>query len=143
MKAHQAVLQAHAEAAYPEECVGALLGQLRDDVVVVSEVRPLDNEWAPLGGDEFDRDRRTRYRVAPSVMLALIREEAETGVALVGFYHSHPDHEARPSQTDLLESAIGYIYMIQSVVNGKASVLTAWQVEDVNASFSSVILSIA
>ncbi len=135
-------LQSHAESIYPEECVGALMGHLHENVVIVSEVRPLKNDWAPVDSSEMGRDRRTRYRVSPSVVLALIREEAKTGTALVGFYHSHPDHEALPSQTDLSESAFGYIYMIQSVVNGKAGVLTAWQIEDDSVGFATVTIGV-
>jgi proteasome lid subunit RPN8/RPN11 len=75
-------------------------------------------------------------------MLALVRAEAATGVSLVGFYHSHPDHEAQPSGTDLQEAAIGYIYMIQSVVIGSSGLLTAWQIEDESSGFVEVDVKI-
>ncbi len=136
------MLRAHAERVYPEECVGALLGRMQSNEVNVIEVRPLQNEWQPAGVADSGRDRRTRYRVSPATMFALVREEVATGVSLVGFYHSHPDHEALPSGTDLQEAAIGYIYMIQSVVIGSSGVLTAWQIEDESSGFVEVDVKI-
>jgi len=110
----------HGRTRYPEECCGFLLGRLDHDgrkVIVAAEraenVRP--------------ENRERRYTIAPEDYLAADRDAQRKGLDIVGFYHSHPDHPARPSATDLAEATFPeYVYVITSVNKGEPGDLTAW-----------------
>jgi len=105
----------HGEQAYPHECCGLLLGAMRGDSArVVSAIRRMRNANTESPRIRFDFDPREH--------LAAQREAREQGLEIVGFYHSHPDHPARPSPTDLERAAWpGYSYLIVSIVAGSAA----------------------
>ena len=74
-----------------------------------------------------DTDRTRRYSITPDDYRAAQQAADEQNLDIVGFYHSHPDHPARPSETDLAEATFpGYTYAIVAVHDGSASDLTAW-----------------
>ncbi|HWG37854.1 MAG TPA: M67 family metallopeptidase [Terriglobales bacterium] len=108
------VLQ-HGEQTYPHECCGLLLGSmLAEGGRRVAAVRRMRNANTASPRNRFDFDPREH--------LAAQREAREQGLEIVGFYHSHPDHPARPSQTDLEHAAWpGYSYLIVSIVAGAAA----------------------
>lgn len=113
-------IRAHGEAGYPEEICGFLLGTVRDGSNVVSAIERVDNEQAT--------DRERRYLIPPDAFRAAQRTAAERDLNIVGIYHSHPDHPAQPSETDLQQATFsGYTYAIVSVARGTARDLTAWQ----------------
>jgi len=103
----------HGEETYPHECCGVLLGQMDGDSrAVTSTVR--------CGNTRTDSPQN-RYNIDPRELVRIQREGRERGEDIVGFYHSHPDHPARWSQTDLAEAHwIGCSYVITSVEKGKA-----------------------
>jgi proteasome lid subunit RPN8/RPN11 len=90
-------LRRHGEETYPYECCGVLLGRAEDDGsrVVTSTAR--------CGNTRTDSPE-TRYHIDPRELVRIQREGRERGEDIVGFYHSHPDHPARWSQTDLAEA---------------------------------------
>ena len=112
-------IRRHGEETYPEECCGFLLGRLIAGEHEVIQARRSVNR---------NEDRRAdRYIIAPEDYVAADREARSQGLDIVGMYHSHPDHPARPSATDLAQATFpGYTYVIVSVNNGSASDLTAW-----------------
>jgi proteasome lid subunit RPN8/RPN11 len=101
-------IRAHGQETYPHECCGALLG--RDDCVTAIVALPNTTEEGP----------RRRFLVRPSDYREAERRASELGVALLGFYHSHPDHPARPSQYDLDHAWPTFAYIIVSVAAGSA-----------------------
>ena len=106
-------LRRHGEETYPNECCGVLLGQMDDDQRIVASV-------ARCGNTRSDSPRN-RYHIDPKELIRIQRDGRERGEDIVGFYHSHPDHPARWSQTDLAEAHwIGCSYVITSVEKGKA-----------------------
>jgi len=106
-------LRRHGEETYPFECCGALLGRLTDAGREVGAVVRCSNTRVDRAQD--------RYNIDPKELLRLQREADERGLAIVGFYHSHPDHPARWSQTDLEEAHwLGCSYVITSVEAGRA-----------------------
>lgn len=121
-----AAVARHAERGYPHEVCGILVGR-RDpgrglsDVV---EVVPVDNAWA----DEGERVRR--FQIEPVDILRVERRAREEGLEIVGFYHSHPDHPARPSTTDREFAWPVYAYVIQSVTGGRAGEAACWRLRD-------------
>ena len=95
--AHYAALRRHGEETYPHECCGVLLGQTNDDGsrVVTSTAR--------CGNTRTDSPEN-RYHIDPRELIRIQREGRERGEDIVGFYHSHPDHPAHWSKTDLAEA---------------------------------------
>ncbi len=141
-------LQHHAEQTYPQECVGALMGQVQGALRKVSEVRPLENSFEPewentVRSQSEGYGRERRYLVSSQALFQLLKEERGTGLRVLGFYHSHPDHAALPSGTDLEWAAPWYSYLIQAVEQGNAQQLTAWQLNDTGSAFEQVELKMS
>jgi proteasome lid subunit RPN8/RPN11 len=106
-------LREHGEETYPHECCGVLLGKALDGT---NEV-----ELAVRAGNTRTDSAHNRYHIAPQELIAIQRQARERSLDIVGFYHSHPDHPARWSSTDLNEAHwLGCSYVITSVEKGKA-----------------------
>jgi proteasome lid subunit RPN8/RPN11 len=120
----QNVIRAEGEKAYPNECCGVLLGAISDDDSrVVEDIIPIDNA-------REDEEQYHRFRIEPEDFLRAEKEAAARGREVLGFYHSHPDHPARPSGYDRDNAVPFYSYIIVSVEKAKASVLTSWRLSD-------------
>jgi proteasome lid subunit RPN8/RPN11 len=114
-------LRRHGEETYPYECCGVLLGRFEDDGsrVVTSTAR--------CGNTRTD-SAHNRYNIDPRELVRIQREGRERGEDIVGFYHSHPDHPARWSSTDLAEAHwLGCSYVITSVEKGKAILTNSFE----------------
>jgi proteasome lid subunit RPN8/RPN11 len=109
-------IRAHGEATYPEECCGALLGDADGHV----------REAFPLG-NTMDAERRRRFLIGPGEYREAEARATATDRALVGFYHSHPDHPARPSAFDLEHAWPNMSYVIVSVHQGRSDELRSWR----------------
>src|SRR5690349_20961130 len=106
-------LRSHGEHAYPFECCGVLLGRFRDRDRVVEAI-------VQCGNTRTDRPQ-DRYTIDPKELISVQRQATGKGLEIVGFYHSHPDHPAQWSQTDLAEAHwLGCSYVITSVEKGSA-----------------------
>lgn len=106
-------LRRHGEETYPFECCGVLVGHFQGEHRVVDEV-------VPCGNTRADRPQ-DRYHIDPKELIQAQRQATAKRLEIVGFYHSHPDHPARWSQTDLAEAHwLGCSYVITSVLNGAA-----------------------
>jgi proteasome lid subunit RPN8/RPN11 len=116
-------IRRHGEETFPHECCGALVG--RDDRVTDVVALPNTTEEGP----------RRRFLVRPSDYREAERRASELGGELLGFYHSHPDHPARPSQYDLDHAWPTFAYIIVSVMAGAAGDMTVWYLKDDRSSF--------
>jgi proteasome lid subunit RPN8/RPN11 len=116
-----AVIRRHAAEAYPYECCGALIGQPR---TVGRDAHATDA--IPLPNTTADGPRR-RFLVSPAEYVAAERRADERGAALLGFYHSHPDHPARPSAYDLEQALPVFFYVIVAVDRGAPGAPTVWR----------------
>jgi proteasome lid subunit RPN8/RPN11 len=76
-----------------------------------------------------------RYLIAPEDMLDAEKEARRLGIDIIGVYHSHPDHPARPSEFDREHAFPWYSYVIVSVQKGEPENLTAWVLKDDRSSF--------
>lgn len=114
-------IRRHAREAYPEECCGFLLGR-EGSPRVVEEARPAQNVHPEM--------RNVRYTIDPHAILAADRETRASGRALLGFYHSHPDHPPRPSAYDEAHAWPWYAYVILEVRGGEPKGMTAWQLDE-------------
>jgi proteasome lid subunit RPN8/RPN11 len=118
-----AVIERHGAEAYPHECCGALLAS--GDAIV--EAFPLENTT--------DGPAARRFLVGPSQYRRAEQWAAERGGTLAGFYHSHPDHPARPSQTDLEQAWPNFLYVIVSVVEAVPRNITCWRLQEDRSAF--------
>jgi proteasome lid subunit RPN8/RPN11 len=109
-----ATIRAHGEETYPYECCGVLLGHFGDNgTKVVTRAARCANTRSD--------SPHNRYHIDPKELIRVQREGRERGEEIVGFYHSHPDHPARWSATDLADAHwFGCSYVIISVDQGKA-----------------------
>ena len=117
-------LRQHGEETYPHECCGVLLGRFDDDSESVSKTV---SRVARCGNTREDSPHN-RYHIDPRDLIRIQREGRERGEEIVGFYHSHPDHPAQWSPTDLAEAHwFGCSYVITSVEKGKATITNSFE----------------
>jgi proteasome lid subunit RPN8/RPN11 len=117
-------MRAHGEETYPYECCGALLGRDAADEGLreVLDVFPLVNRR--------DDSPRNRFSLSPRDVIAAEREASVRGLDVVGWYHSHPDHPAKPSEYDREHAWPWYSYIILSVVQGTAAEMRSWRLRE-------------
>jgi proteasome lid subunit RPN8/RPN11 len=127
-----AAIRIHGQETYPHECCGALVG--RDGAVTAIVGLPNTTDEGP----------RRRFMVRPSDYQLAERRAIELGGELLGFYHSHPDHPARPSQYDLDHAWPTFAYIIVAVsaldregseAAAKAGDMTVWYLEEDRSRF--------
>jgi proteasome lid subunit RPN8/RPN11 len=111
-------IRRHGEETYPHECCGALVGGNGSAHAIVA--LPNTTEEGP----------RRRFLVRPSDYRVAEQRAGDLGAELLGFYHSHPDHPARPSQFDLDHAWPTFAYVIVSVAAGAAADMTVWWLRD-------------
>jgi proteasome lid subunit RPN8/RPN11 len=116
-------MRAMGEKAYPNEGCGILLGTLGGDVEVI-EVRE---------GTNLRADRaRDRYILDPRDILRAEKDARERGIDVVGFWHTHPDHPARPSQYDADHAWTDYVYVIMAIEAGRLADVNAFVLRQEN-----------
>ncbi|GAB4155294.1 MAG: M67 family metallopeptidase [Roseiflexaceae bacterium] len=136
-EARQAIAT-HAEAEYPNECVGLLLGHLDGDQKHVVAAHPVPNRWegqVELAETDNPDSKRDRFYLDPRDYLRADRGARAQGLDIVGCYHSHPDWPAQPSERDRVGSqgvggGTGFSFIIQSVRSGQAAELASWLLVD-------------
>ena len=112
-------LREHGEETYPHECCGVLLGHSTPEGWRV--------ESAVRAGNTRTDSAHNRYQIAPIELVKIQREATKQGLDIAGFYHSHPDHPAQWSPTDLAEAHwIGCSYVITEVAKGMAQVTNSF-----------------
>ena len=120
-----AVLRQHGEETYPHECCGVLVGHFDDNGA--GSVTKTVTRTAHCGNTRADSPHN-RYSIDPKELIRIQREGRERGEDIVGFYHSHPDHPAQWSSTDLAEAHwIGCSYVITSVEKGHAMITNSFE----------------
>lgn len=118
-----AAIRRHGQETYPHECCGALVGTPGRVTAVV----PLPNTT--------EEGPRRRFLVRPSDYRMAEQRASELGGELLGFYHSHPDHPARPSQYDLDHAWPNFAYVIVAVASGVAREMTVWWLKEDRTTF--------
>ena len=118
-------LRKHGEETYPHECCGLLLGRFDDNGA--ESVTKSVSHIARCGNTREDSPHN-RYQIDPRELIRIQREGRERGEDIVGFYHSHPDHPAQWSPTDLAEAHwFGCSYVITSVDKGVATITNSFE----------------
>ncbi len=116
-------IRQHGAETYPNECCGALIG--RDGQVTGTFALPNTTDEGP----------RRRFLVRPDDYRHAEQQAREAGADLLGFYHSHPDHPARPSQYDLDHAWPFFSYIIVSVRAGAPEDMTSWRLREDRSAF--------
>lgn len=133
MKIPQAVVDAmlaHTLAGYPFEVCGVFLGHPGPAARVAEAVPAVNRET---------ESPRVRYQIAPVDLIRIQSSAREKGLEILGYYHSHPDHPARPSETDRRVAAEGLsdgvYHVVVGVEKGTSAFPTAWVFRDATQSF--------
>ncbi|MDR1617874.1 MAG: M67 family metallopeptidase [Treponema sp.] len=119
------------ERGWPDECCGFVLGALEDGGKRADFVLPVENNWE--AGERYHR-----FVISPEDFMRAEREARRVKKEILGIYHSHPDHPARPSDYDKEQALPFYSYLIVSVRGPdaagracpKAAELTSWELSD-------------
>ncbi|HUS13151.1 MAG TPA: M67 family metallopeptidase [Pyrinomonadaceae bacterium] len=120
----------HAESDYPYECCGLLLGSFEaPGLKSISQIYAISNA-------REEQAKRNRFLIRPEELLKGEQYAAERGLDVIGFYHSHPDHPAVPSQYDLEHAWPVYSYIVMSVMAGVAGDLRSWEMESDRSTFT-------
>lgn len=121
-----------AEAVYPEECCGILLGKIIGDDKNVVEAIATINAWNESASDDFKQDNdldltnHSRYLIPPQAMFELQKQARVQQLEIIGFFHSHPDAPAIPSECDRSLAWEIYSYPIVSVIQCKVEAISSW-----------------
>lgn len=119
----------HGAETYPHECCGALLGSDEGDGArQVRELFPLINRR--------DDSPRNRFAVTAEDVRDAEKAAGAAGLDVVGWYHSHPDHPARPSEFDREHAWPWYSYVIVSLQSGEPKDMTSWRLNDDRAAYT-------
>lgn len=131
-------IRAHGRETYPDECCGFLIGgasgsevEGRRSVLALERAR-----------NEFDGERRRRFLIRPEEVRDVERRAEAQGRSVVGFYHSHPDHPARPSQFDQEHAWPWYTYIVVSVTRTESPSVGAFELDPETATFRPVNLRV-
>jgi len=122
---HIQTIQQHAAATYPEECCGFLIGRSLAEApegVMVERILAAQNSR--------EDSRHNRYVIDPKTVLAAHKEARNAELDVVGYYHSHPDHPAEPSEFDREHAWPGLSYLIVSLDRGKVADTRSWRLTD-------------
>lgn len=122
-------IKAHGERDYPFECGGMLIGHFDEKTgKTVVELMPMENA-------SEESTRHNRVLILPKEVLRAERYARSKKLDVVGYYHSHPDEKAVPSQFDLDHALPVWGYIIVSVLRGKAVDVRAWEMENDRSKF--------
>ena len=117
----EAVIKAAGEGAYPDECCGILIGEIDGEgTKTVKRTEPVNNS-------REDCEKYHRFLITPEDVFHAELTAREAKLELIGFYHSHPDHPASPSEYDRDNALPFYSYVIVSVEKGGAKDTASWE----------------
>ena len=120
----------HGEETYPDECCGFLVGTATGEERHVTQIERAANQ--------FDGQRRRRFVIRPEELRRVEEKLEGTCQSVLGFYHSHPDHPARPSAFDRDHAWPWYLYIVLNVAEGHAGPVDAFELEPETREFHAV-----
>ncbi len=107
---------------FPDECCGFLLGIENDEQRTIKEIIVVNNAK--------DGDKRRRFEITPKDYLKAERYAEENNLALLGVYHSHPNHPSIPSEHDRVVAQLFFSYIIIAVRENEFVSLQSWRLND-------------
>src|SRR5437870_10142701 len=124
-----------AAAAYPDEGCGVMVGRMQGAFVAISRVTSAGNRNVERARDRYDMD--------PDDIVRADREARADGLDIVGFWHSHPDHPAWPSQFDTDRAWVDYVYIVTATTGAGAADVNAFTLRDEGGPFVQIPLATA
>lgn len=122
-------INSEGEKAYPNECCGVLFGVCEaNGDKILHQIKPINNSFS-------DEEQYHRFLITPEDMIMAERKARELKLDILGFYHSHPDSSAKPSDYDKNHALPFYSYLITSVEKGKAIDFTSWELSEDRTEF--------
>jgi proteasome lid subunit RPN8/RPN11 len=122
-------IEAEGSAAFPNECCGMLIGSESDASRVVERIEPADNAF--VSDEQYHR-----FSIPPLQQMKAERAAQKEGKILIGFYHSHPDHPARPSEYDREHAWETFSYVIVEIRTGQPREMTSWMLDEKTRTFA-------
>jgi len=116
-------MREHAERDYPYECCGLLIGRFLD------HGRKQVMGIYPISNAREEEHKRNRFLIRPEELMRGEQTAKALKLEVLGFYHSHPDCPAVPSQYDLDHAWPTYSYVVVSVLKGTAQALRSWELQ--------------
>ncbi len=123
------------EATYPNEGGGFILGDAEPDTLTVRDIMQVENVFAL-------EEQHHRYAMRPQDWMRLEDQADERGLSLIGYYHSHPDSPAVPSEYDREHALPNFVYIITSVMMARASEMRVWRLQADRSRFDQLQLQI-
>jgi proteasome lid subunit RPN8/RPN11 len=125
-----AQIESEGVAAYPNECCGILIARDGTDGRVVERIVPMKNTFDP-------NEQYHRFTIDPMALARADEDAAKEGKAVIGFYHSHPDHPAQPSEYDRTHVPPWefYSHIIVAIAKGKPGAMTCWRMDEQTEQF--------
>ena len=125
----ETLIKSEGEKSYPDECCGVLIGKVTgEDEKIAKLAQPITN--ASEDGEQYHR-----FLIRPEDMMEAERTARKAKLDVIGFYHSHPDHPAKPSDYDKEHALPFYSYVIVPVEKGGAKDMTSWELTADRANF--------
>jgi len=125
---HVAAIRTHGEADYPHEACGLMGGSMQGERTIVRQLVPLPNRRSDSARD--------RYEIDPGAFLRAQKALDGDGLEIVGIYHSHPDHPAKPSEFDREHAWPRWSYVIVAVAAGRSGDMKSWRLSDDRTAFA-------
>ncbi|MDR2055228.1 MAG: M67 family metallopeptidase [Desulfovibrio sp.] len=123
-------IRAEGEKCYPDECCGILLGRIDENG------RRRVEDIVPVPNAGRAEERYHRFRIEPDEFMRAEKRARLRDLEVIGFYHSHPDHPAVPSEHDREQALPFYSYVILSVRKGAAAEISSWELSCDRAQFN-------
>jgi len=123
------------EGTYPNEGGGFLLGNSNGDTITIQDITQVENVFE-------EEEQYHRYAMTPQDWMRLEDEADEKGLTLVGYYHSHPNAPAIPSEYDRDHALPNFVYIITSVQQGKAVDMRVWKLKSDRSAFDDEALNV-
>lgn len=132
--ADRETIERHLEAGYPDEACGVMIGR---EALTPGPSAPSRTEVVRLvlADNAREDSRHNRYVIPPEAVLAAEKAARAEGLGVIGYFHSHPDHPARPSEFDREHAWPGLSYLIVSIRGGKSEDVRSWRLSDDRESF--------
>ena len=125
-------IEQYGVADYPNECCGILVGR---DLTADGVTRRVVEQLYVVPNVYEASEQYHRFAADPLVQMRVEKEADAQGKMVLGFYHSHPDHPARPSETDRLAAWPFYSYVIVSIMKAKPAEMTSWTLNQETEAF--------
>jgi proteasome lid subunit RPN8/RPN11 len=120
------VMVAHSKEIFPNECCGFMYGFETENERLITLAKPVVNAK--------EGDQRRRFEISPMDYMKAEVFAIQKNISLLGVYHSHPQHDAIASETDLLSAQPYFSYVIYSIIDGEIAAVKSWQLnEEANA----------